>query len=166
MGITSTVGGFIKDKLWDDRNWKFRAGTVLAGVFGVAVGGVTLTSDYTYSDGGRVGQVTKFSHKGVWPCKTWEGELAMKNFSSGGALTGSKTPDNSFEFSVIDESVAKKILEARDSGAEVSLLYNQKLFPMKIWPAVCTRATEYEIIDVKHTSAHPPAQQENYSPRF
>ena len=60
--------------------WKVKA---IAALFVVVLIGAYAVSDYTYSEGMRQGTISKFSRKGI-VCKTWEGELAMANFSKDG----------------------------------------------------------------------------------
>ncbi len=109
---------------------------------GCTIGGAALLGNYTYSDGARVGTVTKLSNKGLF-CKTWEGELAMDNFSARGVGDG-RTMSNTFEFSVKNPEIVAKLLEAQRSGERVEVKYDQTLFH---WP--CEQETDYEAIDVR-----------------
>jgi hypothetical protein len=52
---------------------------------------VWITLHFSYSKGKRAGYVQKISKKG-WLCKTWEGELAMKQL--GLYLDGNESPRN------------------------------------------------------------------------
>ena len=72
-----------------------------------------------YSDGSRVGVVTKFSHKG-FVFKTYEGELLV------GAQTGTAVP-NRWRFSVVDDQVGTRLEQAMRSGRRVELKYSQRL---------------------------------------
>ena len=83
-----------------------------------------------YSTGERVGYIQKVSKKG-WVCKTWEGELAM--------VTMPGTPPQLFQFSVRDEAVARKLLDA--AGKRVALSYEQH----RGVPSQCVGETEYFI---------------------
>lgn len=76
-----------------------------------------------YSEGVRVGQVQKFSNKGI-ANKSWEGELVMQGekFSSSGKGTRG---GNVWAFSVLDPAVAKVIDEATMTGAPIALKYCQ-----------------------------------------
>lgn len=115
----------------------------------VTVGGVGYFAvNHEYSEGGRAGTVTKFSHKGIFN-KTWEGELAMNNFSRG----QNGTLSNSFPFSAKDPAVIKALEEARDHGAPVKLQYKQTLafLPWK-------QDTAYIIVSVEPTQMAPAAQ--------
>ena len=116
------------------------------GVALLAFSAATMTGCSGYSEGGRTGVVTKFSKKGL-VCKTWEGELAMLNQSQQGYGEG-KTLSHAFQFSAIDDKVAEKLIEARDTGARVTLTYDQGLFHNP-----CERDTDYVITDVKLATA-------------
>lgn len=88
----------------------------------IAIALLIFLSACSYSDGDRVGQVTKLSRKG-FIFKTYEGELAT--LAKGKAAT---MISNSFSFSVIDKKVADKIKEAMEIDATVSLHYEQQFF--------------------------------------
>ena len=77
----------------------------------------------TYSEGSRVGTVTKFSHKGGF-YKSYEGELVTGGHGS--TSTGNYGA-NVWSFSIEDGniSVAKAVEAAMDSGKEVKLTYRQ-----------------------------------------
>ena len=86
----------------------------------------------TYSDGDRVGVVTKFSHKGMI-FKSFEGELNMGGFKTVTVEDNAGTNVNSvvgnvFEFSVRDEGIGKQITEAMESGKRVKLHYDESMF--------------------------------------
>ena len=89
---------------------------------------------YAYSSGERTGYVQKISKKG-WLCKTWEGELAM--------TTVPGTAPQIFQFSVRDDAMARKIMEA--AGQRVALVYEQH----KGVPSSCFGETEYFITGVR-----------------
>jgi hypothetical protein len=89
---------------------------------------------YAYSSGERAGYVQKISKKG-WLRKTWEGELAM--------TTVPGTAPQVFQFSVRDNAVASKIMEA--AGQRVALVYEQH----KGVPSSCFGETEYFITGVR-----------------
>ena len=91
-------------------------------------------SHYAYSSGERTGYVQKISKKG-WLCKTWEGELAM--------TTVPGTAPQIFQFSVRDDAMARKIMEA--AGQRVALVYEQH----KGVPSPCFGETEYFITGVR-----------------
>src|ERR1700719_4880937 len=93
-----------------------------------------ITLHFSYSTGQRAGYVQKISKKG-WLCKTWEGELAMSTFPG--------TAPQIFTFSVRDDPVARKILDA--AGQRVALSYEQH----KGVPTACFGETEYYIVSVR-----------------
>jgi hypothetical protein len=107
---------------------------MVATMVGLLVSWTTITLTFSYSDGDRIGYVQKFSHKG-WICRTWEGELAMS------PVPGA-TPQI-FEFTVRDESVAKRLAAAE--GKKVALHYKEK----RGVPSSCFGDTRYFIADVR-----------------
>jgi hypothetical protein len=102
-----------------------------------------LGCDATYSDGDRVGVVTKLSYKGVVN-KSWEGELAMDNFKP---APGSSATSNIFEFSVLDDGMRKTLQDDMNAGTRVKLHYRQQVLN-----SGCTHDSDYII-----TSAVPVA---------
>lgn len=70
-----------------------------------------------YSEGERIGIITKISEKG-FIFKSWQGEMLM-------IVTGTIQPEK-FEFSV-DPSVVSSVKEAMYKGIKVSLSYHQWL---------------------------------------
>ena len=82
---------------------------------------------FVYSEGERVGYVTKISLNKGWVFKTTEGELNMGAFQrqtdASSAISGS-----AFQFSVIDDSTASKIQKAIDHDKKVKLFYKQVKF--------------------------------------
>jgi hypothetical protein len=89
---------------------------------------------WTYSDGQRAGYVQKFSHRG-WPCKTWEGELAMMSLP--GVIS------ERFRFTVPSDSVASQINATL--GRRVALHYQQH----KWVPNSCFGDTQYFVTGVR-----------------
>jgi hypothetical protein len=79
------------------------------------------TGGPTVSDGDRVGQVTKFSRKGL-VFKTWEGEMLA---GERGAVA-----KDAWAFSVRKNNpeVMKKVEDALKSGRSVRLSYKEKMF--------------------------------------
>jgi len=95
-----------------------------------------------YSNGSRVGVVTKLSEKGViW--KSWEGELNLGGVRQGTDANGnSSVVPNIFEFNA-DPSVVSKLQEAMRTGKRVELVYRQWLIaPLSI-------SNDHVIIEVK-----------------
>lgn len=78
-----------------------------------------------FSEGSRVGTVTKFSKKGIL-FKTWEGELST--YAKGKAATAMI---NTFEFTVKDSNIINEIQQAMNNGIDVTLYYEEKfiIFP-------------------------------------
>ena len=96
-----------------------------------------------YSDGSRVGTITKFSKKGI-AFKTWEGELVMGGMRSHTDTDGnSSVVANVFVFSVTDESVVPKVQQLLDNGHRAKLVYHQILFHNPT-----SQQTSYAITDV------------------
>lgn len=96
-----------------------------------------------YSEGSRVGVVTKLSHKGVI-FKSWEGTI-----NQGGVKTitdsdgNSEVVANAIDFSVTNGMIVEKLKDAYKSGKRVELVYSQYLI------APITQNSEYVIVDVK-----------------
>jgi hypothetical protein len=136
-------------------NIKAVAGVVAGVILLVVVGGFLL-ADWTYSEGMRQGTISKISRKG-FICKTWEGELAMANFSRDGTLGGdNRGTDNTFYFSVDNKKAGDRLQEAMRTNSVVNLAYEQKLFPLSWWlPGTCQRRTEYEVHDIQVVGPAP-----------
>jgi hypothetical protein len=94
----------------------------------------------TYSDGHRVGVITKFSNKG-YVIKSWEGQMV-----TGGMVANDKgvlSPEV-FEFSVVDMAMVSQIEAAMSSGKRVKLHYVQ------VWSRNAWKAnTDYYAIKVE-----------------
>jgi len=104
---------------------------IALGLFALYTWG-TLT--WVYSSGERAGYVQKFSNKG-YVCKTWEGELLL--VSMPGTLA------EKFQFSVRDESVAKKINNSL--GKRVKIDYKEH----KGIPSTCFAETAYFVDNIQ-----------------
>ena len=96
------------------------------------------------SHGVRRGEITKFSIRGIY-WKTHEGQMLLGGVRDGAA--------NTWEFSVFRTNpdandLAQKLEEARDSGEQVLLEYEQHFF---VWP--WRASTGYDIVDVRPPSA-------------
>jgi hypothetical protein len=125
---------------------------VLVGVFIVIVGVMLLgTIGYptgafkNYSNGSRVGVVTKLSNKGfIW--KSWEGEMNIGGFRNSTDSNGnSNIVANIFAFNIESPEVVKKIQEAMQTGDRVELVYRQwGLKPITI-------SSRYVITEVRPT---------------
>lgn len=91
-----------------------------------------------YSEGDRVGAITKFSHKGLF-IKSWEGQQVM-----GGFVNGENGPQaNVFNFTVVDDGIAAQVNAAASSGKPVKLHYIQWL------AAPISMSSQYEIVRVE-----------------
>lgn len=90
-----------------------------------------------YSNGSRVGVVTKLSQRGLF-WKSWEGELNM----GGVRAQQDSTVANVFEFNA-DEAAVPKIQEALRTGKRVELIYREwAIGPPSI-------GNDHVVIDVK-----------------
>lgn len=92
-----------------------------------------------YSNGERVGVVTKLSQKGII-FKSWEGEMLM---ALPAAVAGTTQPEK-FEFNV-DPAAVAQVQEALASGKRVKLIYRQW------WIAPLTIDHDHVIIKVEST---------------
>lgn len=79
-----------------------------------------------YSNGIRVGDLQKFSQKGI-NTKSWEGELVLEGTKLKGGYKTGTSGGNVWRFSVTDPAVAKAIDDAMMAGAPVALRYCQAL---------------------------------------
>ncbi len=86
---------------------------------------------FVYAEGTKAGQLNTFQQKGIL-FKTYEGKIIQSGFKV-------NVESNYFEFSVTNESVAKKLLE--NAGKEVELHY-KRYFGSLPW-----RGTESYIVD-------------------
>ena len=86
---------------------------------------------FVYAEGTKAGQLNTFQQKGFL-FKTYEGKIIQSGFKA-------NVESNYFEFSVTNESVAKKLLE--NSGKEVELHY-KRYFGSLPW-----RGSESYIVD-------------------
>jgi DhnA family fructose-bisphosphate aldolase class Ia len=98
----------------------------------VIIGPLFGTVSPTFSDGDRVGVITKFSHKGV-VVKSYEGEMNLGGLRTVTVEDEAGTNVNSvvanvFEFSVTDEAVVSQIKEAMEKGRRVELHYDEYMW--------------------------------------
>src|SRR6266446_10145821 len=115
---------------------------VLIGIVVLVAGYLLLVSNWSFSEGERVGWVQKFSSKG-WLCKTWEGEMAF--FFNDTATT------EKFFFTVWDDATAEEINKVM--GKRVSLHYEEKVGI----PSRCFGETRYYVTKVSAVSEIPLA---------
>ncbi len=109
-------------KSYTNNETKFRGGIISLLVISFAVIGMLFNNE-NYSNGERIGYVTKFSHKGqFW--KSWEGELNLTQ-------TGMNT-SSTFDFSIDNDknlsAVIATIDEAVNKGWKVKLTYHEVNF--------------------------------------
>lgn len=96
-----------------------------------------------YSEGSRVGVVTKLSHKGLI-FKSWEGSINQGGTKITRDSDGnSQVVPNATDFSVVDNKVVDSLTEAYKTGKRVEITYTQWLF------APISQSTTYTITDVK-----------------
>lgn len=101
----------------------------------VAIAGILLTMVVgglrgcgTYSEGSRVGNITKFSLKGV-QFKTWEGELLMGGMrNTPTSEGGTRLTANVWEFTVAEDrkDLIDAIQNAMDYNKTVRVAYEEK----------------------------------------
>lgn len=82
-----------------------------------------------YSEGERVGVITKLSHKGlIW--KSWEGSI-----NQGGTRTehdkdgNPMAVPNAMDFNVQDPELVKRLQQAAESGMRIKITYSQWFLP-------------------------------------
>lgn len=95
---------------------------LLASVMMVAVS-TQAQAQSCYSEGIRIGNIQKFSQKGMMS-KSWEGELVMEGTKISGSSAGVRG-GNVWAFSVLDSEVAKVLDEVAMTGGAVALKYCQ-----------------------------------------
>lgn len=98
------------------------------------------TRGFEFSDGARVGYVTKLSKKGfIWP--TWEGEMQMGgiNVDTGGAVSA-----RTWEFSISSDTIASQLLDAMENSKRVKLHYKDYACRGIKWGS-----STYDIVEVK-----------------
>jgi hypothetical protein len=84
-----------------------------------------------YSDGERVGVITKISRKGIiW--KSWEGSLnqggtKIQTQSNSNGDAHSAVVPNAIDFNVDDAAVLAKVKDAADTGKVVKITYREWL---------------------------------------
>ena len=80
-----------------------------------------------YSEGDRVGVVTKLSKKGlIW--KSWEGSMNQGGTKNGVNADGNNIlVTNAFDFNVQDPTLIEKLQAASISGKRVKITYSQWL---------------------------------------
>jgi hypothetical protein len=103
----------------------------------------TIGCDNEYSVGSRVGVVNKFSRKGFM-FKSYEGEMllgGMKNKKDSDGKTN--VVANTWEFSVIDQSLIEEIEKAMNENRPLKLHY------LQVWASGVRTNTNYRITKVE-----------------
>ena len=118
-------------------------------ILAVALLAVACGHGIDYSDGDRVGTVTKFSFKGLI-CKTWEGEMVLGGLRS----DGDNMVANIWAFTVDEPRFVKPIQEAMLSGKRVKITYHQGALS-----GPCTASSDgYFVRGVSEASGQAEAQ--------
>lgn len=119
-------------------------------VFWIILGAVVFISaftywkfGFTYSDGYRTGLLQKFSRKGTI-FKTYEGEIILSSVES---TEKTALASEKFFFSVIDETVAKKMEQIQ--GEHVIVHYKQKNAAL-VWRGDSPYIVDSVRISVRH----------------
>jgi hypothetical protein len=140
----------LRDRLTPSRRTLIKGGLITGGVAVLGVGGCVYGSGLSYSEGWRMGNLTKFSSRGTWKrafTGTGEGTLMMGNESSTATWAGAdgQTVHNPWHFSGTNEQVERfRALQ----GRMVAIRYRQI---MKRWSAF-QGDTDYFVEDI-----HPVA---------
>jgi hypothetical protein len=100
----------------------------LIGLWGVAA------YHWTYSEGYRVGNLIKFSHKG-YIFKTWEGQIDLGFLAPSTDEGASPVATRLWDFSVrnVDDKVIQEIDKALSRNGRVKLHYEEKLWQVFLW---------------------------------
>lgn len=106
----------------------------------------------TYSEGVRAGTIIKISKRGTI-FKTWEGQLNVNAF---GAVKGKGTLNESFEFSIPNDTILISKVEEL-TGQPVKLYYKEKYF---LFPWL--GETKYLVTDVKISENHENSEESGY----
>lgn len=93
-----------------------------------------------YSDGERVGVVTKLSYKGVF-CKTWEGQMNLGGMAT--KTDGSMVP-NVWDFTVENLALLPQIQKAMSEQTPLKIAYHQGFLS-----GICTSDSDYFVESVK-----------------
>lgn len=78
---------------------------------------VMLSACWDMGKGEKIGVITKLAKTGAF-CKTWEGQIVRGGLSGGTGVMGAP-----FDFTVEDETLAKKVQEIMDKQQEVKISY-------------------------------------------
>jgi len=83
---------------------------------------------FVYSEGTRVGIIYKFSKKGTI-FKTYEGEMMLPGIRNKGESKSLST--NTFNFSVTNEELAKKLMKSQGMEIELHYVYYKGALPWR-----------------------------------
>lgn len=124
------------------------AGILLSLLFG-AKGGCMVGCNPDYSEGERVGVVTKLSHKG-WQYKTWEGQMNLGGMARG---TDGKYEPNVWAFTIPDDrdDLIKIVQEAQRSQKPVIITYKEWM----VRPG-CQTDSGFMVQDVQYVKEEEP----------
>lgn len=162
------VGKFLKEQLWTNRSGKGKAlsalfgacalGTTLAvGGYGALYGWVASNDvnlpllNWPATEGQWKGQIIRLSHKGTFPCDSYEGIIQ----TSASSRPDSATSD-AFNFSVrkFQGDVLAQIHDAIDNNRLVVLTYRDSPleFPEGSWNR-CIQGTDHTPVEVRAIAA-------------
>lgn len=117
----------------------------------VGQGGCLIGCNDSYSEGERVGIVTKLSHKG-WQYKTWEGEMNL-----GGLASNSEghLEANIWAFTIPDEDekTLKLIQDAQRMQKPIVIRYKQWMIKPR-----CTTDSGYMVQSAEYVKAEKPTK--------
>ena len=91
---------------------------------GLCVKGCVSGCGADYSEGDRIGSITKFSNKGLF-IKSWEGQLNLGGFVTKHSDKGDSLVANTWNFTVTKPELVDKIQHAMVSGKPVKIHYRQ-----------------------------------------
>jgi hypothetical protein len=105
-------------------------------------------SGCNYSDGERIGVLTKFASKGlIW--KTYEGEMNLGGLREQSSKSGTSYVANLWEFSIDSqnpdkEKLAEQLFDALDKGSTIKVKYEDRGTVLGCWRS----STSYWITEI------------------
>jgi hypothetical protein len=102
-----------------------------------------LTNGLSISDGARVGNITKFSRKGLIN-KSYEGEMNLGGLKAG---QNNNIQANIWQFTVTDPAVIDQINKAVDADKRVKLNYHQTVGHNPLTRDTSYTVTKVEVLD-------------------
>ena len=118
---------------------------ILAIVILILIGVMAFMYFGVYSEGVRAGTIIKVSRRGTI-FKTYEGQLNLNAF---GAVKGKSPLNESFEFSIPEDSVLLQKVDAV-TGKNVKLYYKEKYFVFPWLGETKYIATDVELLSLIH----------------